>query len=97
VRTPAVIAALAVVVATAVTAAPPPAEAAHGKDCRLVSKGSSDYRVRARVIGCASARKWARRWLRDRGRPGGYSCVDPAGSIRFYCSRGSRSYWGTRL
>ena len=62
-----------------------------------MSKGSKDYSVRARVMSCTSARKWVGRYLRSGARPSGFSCVDPAGSIRVYCSRGSKSYWATRL
>ena len=74
-----------------------PAAASHGKGCGVVSKGSGDYSVRARVMSCRSARKWVRSYLRNGARPSGFSCVDPAGSIRVYCSRGSKSYWATRL
>ncbi len=88
----------AVVVAAALSAASAvPAPAAHGTSCGVVPKRSSDYRVTARVISCRSARKWVKRYLRDRGKPGGWSCVDPAGSVRVYCSRGSKAYWATRL
>lgn len=76
---------------------PPVATAAHGKDCGVVSKGAGDYRVRARVMGCRPARRWIARYLADGSRPSGYSCVNPSGPIRVYCSRGSKSYWATRL
>ena len=91
---------LAVVLAASAAlavASPGPAGAAHGSSCGVVSKGSSDYRVTARVIACRSARKWVRRYLRDRDRPRGYSCVNPAGSVRVYCSRATKAYWATRL
>ena len=86
-----------VIGAALVPAGAGPAEGAHGTNCGVVSKRSADYRVTARVLSCRSARKWVRRYLRDRGKPRGYSCVDPAGSVRVYCSRGSKSYWATRL
>lgn len=74
-----------------------PAPTSHGRGCGVVSTGSKDYSVKARVMSCRSARKWVRRYLRNRAKPSGFSCVDPAGSIRVYCSRGSKSYWATRL
>lgn len=86
-----------VIAAALAVVSPGSAGASHGKSCGVVSKGASDYRVTARVLTCRSARKWVRRYLRDRGKPRGYSCVDPAGSVRVYCSRGSKSYWATRL
>jgi hypothetical protein len=90
--------AVVLLAATAVAAASaPPAPASHGTSCGIVSKGSSDYRVTGRVIKCRSARKWVRRYLSNRDRPSGWSCVDPAGSVRVYCSRGSKAYWATRL
>jgi hypothetical protein len=91
------VAVVLVIAAALAVAGPSPARAAHGKSCGIVSKGASDYRVSARALTCRSARKWVRRHLRDRGKPRGYSCVDPAGSVRVYCSRGSKSYWATRL
>ncbi len=89
----------AVLVAAAALAATSPATApaAHGTNCGVVSKGSADYRVTGRAIACRSARKWVRRYLRDRGKPGGWSCVNPAGAVRVYCSRASKAYWATRL
>ena len=75
----------------------PSAPASHGKDCGIVSAGSRDYRVSARAMSCRSARKWTGRFLREGSRPRGYTCVNPAGSIRVYCSRASRSYWATRI
>ena len=86
-----------VIAAALAVVGPGPAGASHGTNCGVVSKGASDFRVTARVLACRSARKWVRRYLRDRGKPRGYSCVDPAGSVRVYCSRGSKSYWATRL
>jgi xanthine/CO dehydrogenase XdhC/CoxF family maturation factor len=90
--------AVVLVAATALAAAGPASvPASHGTSCGVVSKGSSDYRVTGRVIACRSARKWVRRYLRDRGKPSGWSCVNPAGSVLVYCSRGSKAYWATRL
>jgi len=88
-----------VLVAFAALAAanPATAPAGHGTNCGVVSKGSADYRVTGRAIACRSARKWVRRYLRDRGKPGGWSCVNPAGAVRVYCSRASKAYWATRL
>ena len=74
-----------------------PAPAAHGTSCGIVSKGSADYRVTARVIACRSAKTWVRRYLKRRAKPRGWSCTDPSGSIRVYCSKASKAYWATRL
>ena len=74
-----------------------PASANHGKSCGIVSKGSADYRVDARVIACRSAKTWVNRYLKRRAKPRGWSCVDPPGSIRVYCSKASKAFWATRL
>ena len=62
-----------------------------------MSKGSADYRVDARVIACSSAKTWVKRYLKRRAKPRGWSCVDPPGSIRVYCSKASKAFWATRL
>ena len=90
--------AIAAVLAAALAAGgASPATAAHGKSCGIVAKGAADYRVDARVIACRSARTWVRRYLKRRAEPRGWSCVDPRGSIRVYCSKASKAYWAARL
>jgi hypothetical protein len=74
-----------------------PAPANHGRSCGIVARGSGDYRVDARVISCRSAKTWVKRYLKRRAEPKGWSCVDPSGSIRVYCSKASKAYWATRL
>jgi hypothetical protein len=90
--------AIAAVLAAALAAIPAaPAPASHGKSCGIVSRGSADYRVEARVISCRSAKTWVKRYLKRRAKPSGWTCTDPPGSIRVYCSRATKAYWATRL
>jgi hypothetical protein len=101
IRRAALCAAIAIAIAPVTTlGGAEPASAAHvSKRCGLVSKGSRDYRVRARVITCASARRWVRAYLRNRARPRGWRCVrQRTGRTPFFCTRGpSKAYWAERL
>jgi hypothetical protein len=90
--------AIATILAAGLAAVPAqPAPASHGKSCGIVSRGSADYRVAARVISCRSAKTWVKRYLKRRAKPSGWACTDPPGSIRVYCSKATKAYWATRL
>ena len=80
-------------------AMPATAPAGHkSKSCGVVAKGSRDYRVKARVMKCAHARRWARAYLRERRRAPRFRCLNPPDrDIPFFCSRGSKAYWVVRL
>jgi hypothetical protein len=68
-----------------------------GKRCGIVGKGSRDYRVKAQKVRCSYARKWSRRYLKNRKKPRHWRCYRPGGKIPFYCKRGSKAYWVERL
>jgi hypothetical protein len=91
--------AIATILAAGLAAVPAqPASAGHtSKSCGIVSRGSADYRVEARVISCRSAKTWVKRYLKRRAKPSGWDCTDPPGSIRVYCSRATKAYWTIRL
>ena len=80
-------------------AMPAPAPAGHkSRTCGIVAKGSRDYRVKARSMKCASARKWARAFLRRRRPAPRFKCVNPPDrDIPFFCFRGAKAYWVVRL
>ena len=80
-------------------ATPAPAPAGHrSKSCGIVTKGSRDYRVKARVMKCRHARKWARVYLRERRPAPRFRCTNPPDrDIPFFCFRGSKAYWVVRL
>ena len=82
-----------------VFAAPAPAPAGHkSKSCGIATKGSRDYRVKARVMKCTHARKWARVYLRKRRPAPRFRCTNPPDrDIPFFCFRGSKAYWVVRL
>jgi plastocyanin len=82
----------------AVSPAEATSKAGHeAKRCGIVAKGSADYRIKSRKIGCATARRWARAYLRRKIEPSGYSCYPAGPNVAFYCSRGSKAYWAERL
>ena len=93
----ALLAALAAPSAAAAAEAPSAAPSAHPKRCGVISHGSSDYRVRARVVRCRFAVRWSRAFLRSGARPRGWSCSRPGGSFALYCRKGERTYWAERL
>ena len=80
-------------------AAPAAAPAGHkSKSCGIATKGSRDYRVKARAMTCRNARKWARAFLRSRRRAPRFKCVNPPDrDIPFFCFRGAKAYWVVRL
>ena len=74
---------------------PEHAAAGHQRNCGVVSKGSSDWRVRATNMGCRKAKKGARRYLRAGDALPGFVCSRDGGF--FFCGKGEKAYTGQRL
>lgn len=93
--------ALAVVAAAGVLlTVPAEAPAPHvSKSCGVISKGSRDYRVKARAVRCRFARRWVKRYFRSRSEARGFNCIRTSGGrAPFYCTKGEvKAYWAERL
>ena len=95
----------ALIVAVAVLVAALPASAAAvpaphvSKSCGLTTKGSREYRVKARKVRCRFARRWAKRYLRNGSEAPGFSCVKTSGGVApWYCTKGeAKAYWVEKL
>lgn len=79
-----------------------PAEAPapdRSKHCGIASKGSRDYRIKARAVKCSFARRWVKRGLRSgRVAPGFRRIATSGGRVPWYCTKGERkAYWPERL
>ena len=83
---------LAVAVPSASATTPP-------RTCGFMKVHGKKYKVRSHLVSCKNARHWARRVLKGRSGPGGYSCqrYNPqVTSIRFICQRGARDIFAIR-
>ena len=78
-------------------ALPERASAGHQRGCGVVTKGSSDWRVRVTNLSCRKGRKGVRRYLRSGDPLRGYFCPEPADNDFFYCGKDDKSYTGQRL
>ncbi len=73
------------------------ASAGHNsKNCGIVSRGASDYRVRAMHLKCKVARKGSVKYLRSGEPRTGFDCA-PTAAGSFYCQNPPKAYWGIRL
>jgi hypothetical protein len=97
---------LAIATATAAVAAGVPAAAAPAlpapdgsKHCGIATKGSAEYRVKARAVRCRFARRWVKRYFRSgRVAPGFTLTETSGGKAPWYCTKGDRkAYWPERL
>jgi hypothetical protein len=88
--------AIALACLTAFSSADPAAAGHAGKNCGIVSVGSGDHRVRALKLKCKVARKSSVRYLRSERPRRGFDCAPTQGG-NFYCQKGPKAYWATRL
>lgn len=67
------------------------------KICGKITVRDRDYAVRAHLVSCDFARRWSRRYLRNRSKPSGWRCERYSGtSIKFVCRRGGKDYYVIR-
>jgi hypothetical protein len=80
---------------------PGDAAATHGRQCGVIAKGSVDYLVLAKKVGCEQGRKGAKRYLKKGKALKGFKCDENVGAYKFVCknktSRGVESYRAQRL
>ena len=97
---PVLLATIAVAAAAAGWLGPGPVFAGHdSKNCGIVSKGASDYRVHASYLKCKVARRGATKYLRSAEARRGYDCAPTQGGS-FYCQNDAtppQAYWAIRL
>jgi hypothetical protein len=80
-----------------VFAAPSPAPVAPRK-CGEISVSSKTYLVKADQVRCKTAKRWAKRYLREDWNPSGYTCRDGGSStaLKFRCWKGQRTYFAIK-
>jgi hypothetical protein len=86
------LAALALATATATATVPP-------KRCGKIEVSGNAYKVSTHRLECDFARKWSRRYLKDRDHPSGWTCASysPEESrIAFSCRKGNTTYYAVR-
>jgi hypothetical protein len=94
--------AVALVVGTALALAvgPSPVDATMPPvRCGKMKVEGRAYKVSAHLLDCDFARKWSRRYLKDRDHPNGWTCnsYSPEETrIAFSCRKGSKDYYAVR-
>ena len=84
--------ALAVSAPSALATVPP-------KRCGKLGVEGKTYKVSAHRLECDFARKWSRRYLKDRDHPSGWACASyppEETRIAFACRKGNASYYAVR-
>ena len=67
--------------------------------CGKMKVEGKAYKVSAHLLDCDFSRKWARRWLKDREHPNGWTCASYSPEetrIAFSCRKGSKDYYAVR-
>lgn len=73
-----------------VAAAPAPAGHSHG--CGTISNGKNRV-FASNGMKCKFARKWSKRYLRNKSKPRGYSCARVGTKVRFHCHKGDSKFY----
>ena len=92
-------AATAAALALALLAALPAAAIVPPKNCRTMTVDDDRFTIKADQLTCDTARRHARRFLRERDRPSGYRCKEydaDETKMEFRCSRGDRVFFAIR-
>jgi hypothetical protein len=67
--------------------------------CGKLEVGGKTYKVSAHLLDCDFARKWSRRYLKNRDHKQGWTCASYAPEetrIAFSCRKGSKDYYAVR-
>ena len=74
-----------------------PAATVPPRDCKTLRADGKRFGVKSHLLRCATARRYARRWLDDRRRPRGWRCTQPRGTLlKLHCTRGDRTFFVIR-
>ena len=91
------LAVLVLALALAAAMAAPAAATVPPRDCKTLRADGKRFGVKSHLLRCATARRYARRWLDDRRRPRGWRCTQPRGTLlKLHCTRGERTFFVIR-